>query len=356
MSEFLTIAEIIRAAEEKLPREVWDFGAGGAETETTLRRNRAAMGHYALRPRVLVDVSQRDSSTTFLGRRLSFPVMLAPVGSITRFCSEGALAAARAAERMGTVSFVSTVAAPSIEDVAAGVSTPQVFQLYSFGDRDWVKSIVRRAERAGYFALCLTADLAVYGRRERDLHNRYFPRLFREDRPNLDGAADSADLQGLFTSGLTWEYLDWLRDLTSLPLILKGVMTPEDAVQAVEHGVEVIYVSNHGGRQLDHAPATLEVLPEIVQAVGGRAKVLVDGGFVRGTDVVKGLALGASAVLVGKLLVWGLSADGEPGLQRALELLKAEIDVTMALIGATTIREIGPPVLRPALPMEQAGY
>jgi len=356
MGEFLTIPEIIRTAEEKLPREIWDFGSGGAETETTLRRNRAAMGQYALRPRVLVDVSQRDTSATVLGRRLSFPVMLAPVGLVTRFDPAGALAAARAAERMGTVSFVSTVAAPPIEEVAAGVSTPQVFQLYNYGDRDWVRSIVKRAERAGYFALCLTADIAVYGRRERDLHNRFFPRLLHGDRPNLVGAADSATLEGVYMARLTWEFLDWLRDVTSLPVILKGVMTPEDAERAVEHGVSAVYVSNHGGRQLDHAPGTLEVLPEIVQAVGGRAEVLVDGGFVRGTDVVKGLALGASAVLVGKLLAWGLAAGGEDGLVRALEILKTELDVAMALIGANRVADIGPQSIRPALPIEQGLY
>lgn len=349
MSEFFTIPEIIRAAEQRLPRQIWDFASGGADTETTLRRNRIAMERYALCQRVLVGVPQRDTSTTFLGHRISTPVMLAPVGSITRFDPNGALAVARVAERMGTIAFVSTVAAPVLEDVAAGVGSPLVFQLYTYGDRDWVKGIVRRVEHAGYVALCLTVDTAVYGRRDRDLENRFFPRQSSGERPNLAGLADGLLESDVHRAELTWEYLSWLRDLTPLPLILKGIMMPEDAVRAVEHGVDVIYVSNHGGRQLDHAPASIEVLSEVAQAVEGRAEVLVDSGFQRGTDVLKGLALGARAVLIGKLLVWGLSADGEAGLARALELLTQEIDVAMGLIGIQSLEEIGPSVIRPAL-------
>ena len=349
MSEFLTIPEIVRAAEQRLPREIWDFASGGADTETTLRRNHIAMERYVLCQRVLVGVPQRDTSTTFLGHRISTPVMLAPVGSLTRFDPGGALAVARVAERMGTIAFVSTVAAPALEEVAAGVASPLVFQLYTYGDRDWVRGIVRRVESAGYVALCLTADTAVYGRRDRDLENRFFPRL-SGDRPNLAGLPEGSLGSDVHQSGLTWEYLSWLRDLTALPLVLKGVMSGEDAVRAVEHGVDVVYVSNHGGRQLDHAPAAIEVLPEIAQAVADRADVLVDSGFQRGTDVVKGLALGARAVLIGKLLVWGLGAGGESGLARALELLTTEIDVAMALIGARNLEEIGPRAVRPALP------
>ncbi|MBI2954443.1 MAG: alpha-hydroxy-acid oxidizing protein [Chloroflexi bacterium] len=351
MSEFLTIPEIIHAAEEKLPRPIWDFASGGAETETTLRRNRLAMERYALCQRVLVDVRKCDFSTTFLNHRLSIPVMLAPVGSLTRFAPDGALAAARVAERKGTIAFVSTVSAPSLETVAAGVDGPAIFQLYNYGDRDWVKSIVRRVENAGYCALCLTADTAMYGRRERDLHNRFFPRQVASDRPNLADVNCTHDEAEVNKAGMTWEYLAWLRDQTRLPLILKGVMMADDAARAVEAGVEAIYVSNHGGRQLDHGLATIEVLPEIVQAVAGRAEVLVDSGFVRGTDVIKGLALGAKAVAIGKLMSWGLAADGEAGLERALDLLAREIEVGMALIGATSVAEIGPHVIRPTMPL-----
>ncbi len=348
VSQFLTIPEIIRAAEHNLPPEIWDYASGGADTETTLRRNRVAMERFALCQRVLAGVPQRDTSTTFLGHQLSTPVMLAPVGGMTSFDVNGALAAARVAEQMGTIAFVSTVTAPVLEEVAAGVSTPLVFQLYAYGDRDWVKGIVRRAERAGYVALCLTADTAVYGRRDRDLINRYFPRKAGRERPNLEGLIGPGP--DAYQASLTWDYLAWLRDLTSLPLILKGVMVPDDAVRAVEHGVDVVYISNHGGRQLDHAPATIEVLSEIAQAVAGRAEVLVDSGFQRGTDVLKGLALGARAVLIGKLMVWGLGAGGEAGLARALEILTTEIDVAMGLIGVQSLQEVGPLVIRPALP------
>ncbi|MBI4321055.1 MAG: alpha-hydroxy-acid oxidizing protein [Chloroflexi bacterium] len=351
MTEFLTIPEIIRAAEEKLPRHLWDFASGGADTETTLRRNRVALERLALCQRVLVDVRERDTSTTFLGKRLSTPVMLAPVGSLGNFHPDASLAVARVAERAGTVAFISTVSPPSLEEVAAGVSSPLVFQLYNYGDRDWVKRIVRRVEAAGYFALCITADVAMYGRRDRDLENRYFPRQAMETRPNLVDVVGGLPAVQRNQAGLSWDYLAWLRDITRLPLILKGVMMADDAARAVEHGVDCVYVSNHGGRQLDHAPATIEVLPEIVQAIAGHAEVLVDSGFVRGTDVVKGLAIGATAVLIGKLLMWGLGADGEEGLARALELLTTEIDVAMALIGARSLSEIGPHVLRASTPL-----
>ena len=343
----MTIPEIIDAAQAKLSQALWDYASGGAETEATLRRNRSAMERWIFRPRVLVDVRHRDLSTVFLGHRLAFPVMLAPIGSIEFFHPDGALAAARVAARLGTIAFVSTMASPGLEAVAAGAKGPLVFQLYVRGDREWVVAMVRRVEQAGYAALCVTVDSTVYGRRERDLHHRFSPREALS-RPNLGDARVNRDE---YQSGWTWEDLAWLRRSTRLPLILKGVLTPEDAVRAVEHGVDVVYVSNHGGRQLDHATAAIDVLGEIVRAVAGRAEVLVDSGFVRGTDVVKGLALGARAVLVGKLQAWGLAADGEAGLQRALELLQEEISTTMALIGARRVSELGPDCVKPAAPI-----
>ena len=346
IDEFLTIPEIIEAARTKLPQALWDYASGGAETEATLRRNRSAMERWVFRPKILVDVRQRDLSVTFLGHRLAFPVMLGPIGSIEFFHPEGALAVARVAGRMGTLAFVSTMASPDLETVARSASGPLVFQLYVRGDREWVATIVRRVEHAGYAALCVTADSAVYGRRERDLRHRFLPRE-RLNRPNVGGTMMDEEYQ----SGWTWEDLAWLRGRTRLPLILKGVLTPEDAVRAVEHGVDAVYVSNHGGRQLDHAPATIEVLDEIARGVAGRAELLVDSGFVRGTDVVKGLALGARGVLVGKLQAWGLAAAGEAGLQRALELLQEEISTTMALIGARKVSELGPDCVKPAAPI-----
>ncbi len=295
------------------------------------------MERWVFRPKVLVDVRHRDLSTTFLGHRLSLPVMLAPIGSIEFFHPDGALAATRVAGRVGTIAFVSTMARPGLEVVAASAEGPLVFQLYVRGDRDWVAAIVRRVEDAAYVALCVTVDSAVYGRRERDLHHRFSPRE-RLECPNVDAALMNEEYQ----SGWTWQDLAWLRRTTRLPLILKGVLTPEDALRAVEHGVDVVYVSNHGGRQLNHAPATIEVLGEIAQAVAGRAELLVDSGFIRGADVLKGLALGARAVLIGKLQAWGLAADGEAGLERALALLGEEISTTLALIGVPKVFDLGP--------------
>lgn len=346
MGEFLTIPEIIEAAQAKLPQALWDYASGGAETEATLRRNASAMERWVFRPKVLVDVRQRDLSTSFLGHRLSMPVMLAPIGSIGLFHPEGALAVARVTERTGTISFVSTMASPSLETVATGAKGPLVFQLYVRGDHDWVAALVRRVEHSGYAALCLTVDTAVYGRRERDLRHRFEPRGAIE-RPNVVGAMN----EERYESSWTWEDFAWLRGITRLPLILKGVLTPEDAVRALDRGADAVYVSNHGGRQLDHAPATIDVLGEIVEAVGGKAEILVDGGFVRGTDVIKALALGARAVLVGKLQCWGLAADGEAGLERALELLQQEMSTTLALLGVTKISDLGPECVSSAAPI-----
>lgn len=353
--EWITIPEIVLAAKAKLPINAWDYSFGGADTETTLRRNRTAFEYVALRTRVLRDVRVRDTSTTFLGHPLSLPVMLAPIGGPQNYDPEGALACARAAHQVGTIPFIGTLSSPSMEDVRAGTKGPLIFQIYVRGDRTWMEALVRRVEKAGYAALCLTVDSAAYGRRERDLMKRFFRREGGGNQPNLTGlpASDgSRDHQ----AGLTWDDVDWLRENTALPLILKGIASPEDAQLAVQHGVAVVYVSNHGGRQLDHAPATLDVLPEIVQAVGGRSEVLIDSGFMRGTDVVKALALGARAVLIGKLMAWALGAGGAAGVACALEILKTEIMGTMANIGVTSIAAIGPECVRSSYPPRDAPW
>ena len=349
-TEFITIPEIVQAAKAKLSSQAWDYSFGGADTETTLRRNRTAFELLALRPRVLRDVRARDTSTTFLGHPLAVPVMLAPIGGPQNYDPDGALACARAADQAGSMAFIGTLSAPSIEDVRAGSKGPLVFQMYVRGDREWMKALIKRAENAGYSALCLTVDSASYGRRERDLQKRYF-RGEGGNQPNLVGLPEST---GGFSrdhqAGLTWDDVDWIQEFTSMPLILKGILNPEDASIAVQHGVPVIHVSNHGGRQLDHAPATMDVLPEIMEAVNGRAEVIIDSGFMRGTDVVKALALGARAVLIGKLMAWGLGAGGTAGVARVLELLKTEILVTMANIGVTSLAEIGPEYVVPSYP------
>jgi glycolate oxidase len=272
-------------------------------------------------------------------------VFLAPVGSIGRYHPEGALVAARVAARRGSLCFVSANASPGLDSIAAGAPNARlVFQMYGYDQREVMLGLLRQAQQCPLVAICLTVDGPVYGRRERDLRNG-FRALDKPSRPNLDVVAGALDRQS--RAGFTWEDLKWFRDQTKLPLILKGVLDAEDAALAVEAGVDVVYVSNHGGRQLDFSAATVEVLPEIVEAVSGRAQVLVDSGFQRGTDVLKALALGATAVGIGKLQGWALAADGEDGLDRAMELLEVEVRTSMALIGASRVPEIGRHNLRP---------
>ncbi len=247
--------------------------------------------------------------------------------------------------RVGTLNWVSTFASPALEDVRTGGDGPSIFQLYWAGDRDWVRGIVRRAEAAGYSAICLTADTPVMGVRDRDRRNRYTNVTPQE---NLAGARSNP----IARASLCWDDLAWLRENTRLPLVVKGVLTAADARLAVEHGVAAVYVSNHGGNLLDHAPATLDVLPRIVDAVGGRAEIIVDSGFVRGTDVVKALALGATAVGIGRLTCWALAAAGEAGLQRAFELLTEEIDATLALLGVRAPTELSPDYVEPTWPVD----
>jgi len=325
--DFVTNQEIIMAARRNLTQNVWHYLTGGAESETTMRRNRFGLDSLAFRPRVLADVSTIDTSTTFLGHRLRIPIMLAPIGSLQSITPEGGVAVARASEEFGTINFVSSVTQPSLEEIAAASRSPKIFQLYVQGDLKWVETLLTRVKQAGYSALCLTVDTAHYGRRERQMMDRWLP-------PSRRGVGYE------YRAGLTWETLDAIREMAGLPFILKGVATAEDAVLAVEHGVGTIYVSNHGGRQLDHGRATIDMLPEIVEAVGGRAEILLDGGIVRGSDVVKAIALGARAVAIGKLQGWGLAAAGQAGLMRVLEILESEIITTMGLLGITQVDQL----------------
>ena len=334
---FLTIPEIVDAARRRLPPHVWDFSVGGSESETTLRRNRAAFDGLAFRPRVLRDVSRVDLATTFLGHPLSLPVMLAPVGSIAQFDPDGALAAARAAERTGTASFVAGVSSPSLEEVRAGSTGPLAFQLYVRGDDAWVDEWVRRAVDHGYRAFCLTVDTAMYSRRERDLARR-FVKPWRKAATGLE-----------YQAALSWDQVKRFKDAhPGFPLVLKGIATAEDADLACRHGVDVVYVSNHGGRQLDHGLGSAAVLPGVVAAVGGRAQVWVDGGFVRGTDIVKAIALGATTVGLGRLPCMGLAAAGEAGLVRVLELLEEEVRICLGLLGVTRLADLDPSYLQAA--------
>ncbi len=332
---FNTLQEMVMHARQNLSRFQWDTLCGGSDSETTLRRNRMALDSLALRQRVLVDVSKIDMSTTLLGEKIRLPVFIAPVGNFLQIADpQGAVAVARGALAAGTTAFISTAAKPSIEEVAKSVDQPLLFQLYVRSDRAWMRGFLDRAKAAGYRAICVTVDRAYYSRRERDIINQYLQR------------ADSGDPR--HQASLTWDDAAWIKQHTKLPLILKGIATAEDAELAVKIGADVVYVSNHGGRQIDHGQATIEVLPEVVDAVKGKAEVLWDGGVTRGTDVVKALALGARAVGVGKLQGWALAAAGEQGITRMFELLAQEIHTTLGLMGVKSIKELNPSWVRQA--------
>jgi isopentenyl diphosphate isomerase/L-lactate dehydrogenase-like FMN-dependent dehydrogenase len=342
--EFLTIPEIVKAAVAKLPPEHWHYLSGGSDSEATLRQNRAALDAIGFRPRVLRDVSKIDCRTDLFGQNWRLPVVLAPIGGLALVDPEGGLAAAKAAEVFGILPFVSVMGFPALDVVAANTEVRPVFQLYVRGDRAWVSDIVTRARAAGFRALCLTVDTALYGRRERDLEAHFSP-ASAIDRPNV------AHLLGrdgdLHQAAVDWDMLAYILSIADMPVVLKGVMDADDASRAVDAGVHTIYVSNHGGRQLDYAPATIEVLPEIAAVVKDRARLIVDGGMMRGSDVIKALALGADAVGLGKLQAYALAAGGVPVLIRALEILEIEIRTTLGLIGVTSFAELSPQSLRP---------
>ena len=334
---------IIDAARANLADDMWDYIAGAAETETTSRRNRLALDSLALAPRILRDVSNVDPSSTLLGHPMRIPVLLAPLGALELITPEGASAQVRAAERFGLIASVSSVAEPSLEAVAAAAGGPKISQLYIRGDDAWVDELVDRVRAAGYAAIALTVDAALYGRRERQVRHGWLPPGHRDGAHAL-----------IWQARLTWKELDRIRERSGVPLIVKGIQTAQDAELAVEHGVDAIYVSNHGGRDLDHGPATLDSLREIAGAVGGRAELIVDGGVMRGTDVVKALALGADAVGIGRLQALALAAGGADALVDALELLELEIRTTMGLVGATSVGELDASFLRPAAALPAA--
>jgi isopentenyl diphosphate isomerase/L-lactate dehydrogenase-like FMN-dependent dehydrogenase len=337
---FLNLHELVAAARAKLNRNYWDYLIGGAETETTLRRNRLALDSLAFRPRVMRDVNATDTAGTFLGRKLTMPIALAPIGSIERFDPAASAAVANAAGTFGCAMFQSSVSTPDLEVTAKEVPEGlKVFQLYVRGDHAWVEAIFDRAAAAGFAGLCLTVDTHHYSRRERDISKRY-------------AAASARTAEGArFQKGLDWKQFDKLRKRYKLPIIVKGIATAEDAKLAVEHGVDVIYVSNHGGRQLDHGLGAIDVLPEIVAAVGKKAEIIIDGGFCRGTDVLKAIALGANTVCVGRLYAYGMAAAGRNGIYRVLELLHDEMVRDMGLLGVNRMEELDPSYVRPAQPV-----
>lgn len=333
---FVTLPEIRRAARRRLPREVWNFGDGGAETETTLRRNRRHLGRLAIRQNVLVDVRQIDLRTSLLGVPLAWPVAVAPMGGLVLFHPEGDVEMARGAGQADTLVWLSGATGWPVEDVARAATGPRMFQLYHHGDRGWVSELLARVEASGYQAVALTVDVQLYGRRERDILARWSPREAMAIAPNPRGPDPG------YQARLTWDDVEWLMKTTSLPVGIKGLMTVADVRRAIDLGVRLIWVSNHGGRQLDHTHSTIEALPPIVDAVAGAAEIVIDGGFARGTDVVTGLARGATVVAVGRAVLWGLAADGADGVARALEILREEVRTTMGLCGRTRVGDLTP--------------
>ena len=347
----VNVSDYEEVARQKLPQAAYDFIAGGAGDEVTLAANRSSLERMRLRPRVLVDVSNVSLETQVLGQRLSWPVLLAPVATQRLAHEAGELATARAAAARDTVMVLSSFSTCSLEEVAqAAPGGPRWFQLYFQSDKQITKRLVQRAEAAGCSAICVTVDVPELGLRERDLHNQLrfppgvVPRNFIDDAGvtpyQATDPGTASQNAGLLNPSLTWPDIDWLHSITSLPVLVKGVLTAEDASIAVEHGVRGIIVSNHGGRQLDGVPAAIEALPEVVAAVGDRADVLMDSGIRRGTDVLKALALGAQAVLIGRAYIWGLAAEGEDGVRRVIEMLRAELRLAMMLAGCPAIADI----------------
>jgi isopentenyl diphosphate isomerase/L-lactate dehydrogenase-like FMN-dependent dehydrogenase len=342
----LNVHDYERAAEERLDPAAFGYFAGGANDEWSMRENRAALERWVLRPRMLVDVSEVTTATTVLGTSSSMPLLIAPTAFLRMAHPEGELAMARGAAAAGTIMCLSTLATATIEDVAsAAPQVPRWFQLYWSSDRGVVRDLVDRAAAHGYGAIVLTVDLPELGRRERDLRTGFeipeeipvpiFLALAKDA-----GAVSPEDINWAVDKTLTWRDLEWLRSISSLPLLVKGILTAEDALLAADAGAEGIVVSNHGGRQLDGVAASLDALPEVVEAVGDRAVVLMDGGIRRGGDVVKALALGAQAVLAGRAPLWGLAVGGGEGVQHVLELLRAELELALALCGCTSPAEV----------------
>jgi 4-hydroxymandelate oxidase len=351
VDDALTLADVERLAADRLPRAALDYYASGADDEVTLRRNRAAFEARALYPRVLVDVARVDPSTTALGTPLPMPVLVAPTAFHRLAHPDGEAGTARGAGAAGVPMILSTLATMSVEEVAAAATGPLWFQLYIFKDRGATRALVDRVVAAGCRALVLTVDAPVIARRDRDARNGFSlpPELGLANLPAAGAATPAGErthggVAGVFADYLdpsvTWRDLDWLAAQTRLPIVLKGIHRADDAVRSVDHGARAIVVSNHGGRQLDGAVASLDALPPIAAAVDGRVELYVDGGVRRGTDVVKALALGARAVLLGRPILWGLAVGGDRGVARVLGMLREELERAMALCGAPTVAAI----------------
>ncbi len=347
----INLWEYEAAAKSNLTEMLWNFYAGGAWDEFTVRENNMAFSQVWLRPRILNNVEQRDLHISVLSRPLRFPVAVSPSAFHALAHPDGELATARAAASLGTLMAASTFSNKSMEDIAAARNdvnkqAPLWFQLYPLRDRGLMRTLVQRAQASGYAAICVTVDTAVSGRRERDLRTPLTPSPdmvlgnFSDLPLNTDARSLIQYVTNQIDPSFGWKDLRWLRSITSLPIVLKGVLRADDAAKAIDHGVAGLFVSNHGGRQLDGAIPTIRALPEIVEAAKGYAEVYLDSGVRRGTDVLKALALGAQCVFVGRPIVWGLSVDGETGVRHVLEMLGHELSIAMALAGCASIADI----------------
>jgi 4-hydroxymandelate oxidase len=354
--QLINVADFQRAAQGRLPKHVLDYYEGGALDEVTLRENTAGWERLRLYYRVLAGVGPRDLSTTILGRRISMPVAVAPTAFHKLGCETGEIATARAAKAAGTLFILSSLSNTPMEAVFAEAASPRWFQLYIYKDRGITAALVARAEAAGAEAVVLTVDAPGLGTRERDARNRFtlpeglavanLAPLGKGDLPEVGGSGLAAYVRDNFKSELGFRDLDWLCECTPLPVVVKGLVRGDDARRCAEHGAKAVVVSNHGGRQLDTAPATCEVLPKVVDVVADRCEIYVDGGIRRGGDVLKAIALGARAVLVGRPILWGLSINGEQGAKDVLEILRRELDEAMLLCGCTTLSDIDSSILR----------
>ncbi len=345
----VNLFEFESLARRRLPPMAWNYLAGGSPDENTLRRNRERLDALRLKPRVLVDVSRVDTRLELLGETLEHPILLAPAGYQCLFHPEGEIAAVRGAGEAGALFVASTVATTSIEDIGRAATGRLWFQLYVQQDRGFTRELVRRTEAAGCRALCLTVDTPTLGPRDRERRSSLaLPPGLRLE--NLVALGTPEEHQSPFARGiynpfldpaLTWEIVGWLRSFARVPLLLKGILAPEDARRAVESGADGVIVSNHGGRNLDTVPAAIEALPRVAEAVAGRVPLLMDGGVRRGTDIVKALALGAKAVLIGRPYLWGLAVGGADGVRQVVTMLRTELEMAMAMCGTPSLEAIG---------------
>ena len=344
MPEFMTLGEIASAARSNLDKNLWDYLTGGADTEASIRRNRIALDSVVFKPKVLNNVSEISLSREFLGNRLRIPVILPPIGSIQAFHAGGGSSVAKAAEDFGTMMILSSACQPSFEEVALVGGAPKIYQLYLVGDESWMDDVIARSIESGYDAFCLTVDTAVYSRRERDIHKRYIPGSGRQ-------VGRSRGEPFNYQASMNWETVLHIKRTFDIPLVLKGIQRADDALRAIDAGVDVIYVSNHGGRQLDHSRGCLDVLREVTKVVQDRVPVVVDGGFLRGADVIKGLCYGATAIGMGRLLGLAMAAGGPSTVVRALEILEQEMQITMGLMGIADIDDLSPDLVEVTVPM-----